>query len=325
MSESQQLQTTNGGAAATAPALDDLQKVVYESLAMKGDISGLKPEDKVRYMQRLCESLGLNPYTQPFLPLTLGGKEVLYATRGCTDQLSSVHKLTREIINTQQINDVYIATAKVAGPEGRFDISTGAVSIGNLKGDALANALMKAETKAKRRATLCYCGLGFLDETEIETIPADRVDRTNGQSQNSQSRLATKGQLVDKANANGSTPAPATAAKEMPVTEHTWRTGIERLMRLANQSEQSVANALKNFDDNPEKREAGWIAVMKTVLKKLIDTDLWPYNEEGTTAKLELYGITGIDDASRGQLEALFTHLTDEGVLTRFADYHPEV
>ena len=31
---------------------------------------------------------------------------------------------------------------------------------------------MKAETKAKRRATLSICGLSLLDETEIEDIPA---------------------------------------------------------------------------------------------------------------------------------------------------------
>jgi hypothetical protein len=43
--------------------------------------------------------------------------------------------------------------------------------VGNLKGDALANALMKAETKAKRRVTLSIAGLGWLDETELETIP----------------------------------------------------------------------------------------------------------------------------------------------------------
>jgi len=30
---------------------------------------------------------------------------------------------------------------------------------------------MKAVTKAKRRLTLSLCGLGWLDETEIETIP----------------------------------------------------------------------------------------------------------------------------------------------------------
>ena len=30
---------------------------------------------------------------------------------------------------------------------------------------------MKAETKSKRRVTLSICGLGFLDESEIDTIP----------------------------------------------------------------------------------------------------------------------------------------------------------
>jgi hypothetical protein len=39
----------------------------------------------------------------------------------------------------------------------------------------LANALMKAETKAKRRVTLSIAGLGWLDETELETIPQARA------------------------------------------------------------------------------------------------------------------------------------------------------
>lgn len=34
----------------------------------------------------------------------------------------------------------------------------------------MANALMKAETKAKRRVTLSICGLGLLDESEIDTM-----------------------------------------------------------------------------------------------------------------------------------------------------------
>jgi hypothetical protein len=46
---------------------------------------------------------------------------------------------------------------------------------GNLKGDALANALMKPETKAKRRVTLSIAGLGWLDETELETIRDARL------------------------------------------------------------------------------------------------------------------------------------------------------
>jgi len=62
-------------------------------------------------------------------------------------------------------------------PDGRFTDSIGAVNITGLKGDNLANAMMKSETKAKRRATLDLLGLGILDETETETIPmAQTVD-----------------------------------------------------------------------------------------------------------------------------------------------------
>jgi hypothetical protein len=38
-------------------------------------------------------------------------------------------------------------------------------------GEALEIAFLKAETKSKRRVTLSICGLGMLDETEVETIP----------------------------------------------------------------------------------------------------------------------------------------------------------
>ncbi len=43
--------------------------------------------------------------------------------------------------------------------------------IEGLKGEARANAIMKCVTKAKRRVTLSICGLGMLDETEVDSIP----------------------------------------------------------------------------------------------------------------------------------------------------------
>jgi hypothetical protein len=45
--------------------------------------------------------------------------------------------------------------------------------------EELANAFMKAETKAKRRVTLSICGLGFLDESEIESIAEAKRVRVN--------------------------------------------------------------------------------------------------------------------------------------------------
>jgi hypothetical protein len=60
-------------------------------------------------------------------------------------------------------------------PDSRQDESTGVVALAGLRGEALANARMKAETKAKRRVTLSLCGLGWLDETEVEDVPGARA------------------------------------------------------------------------------------------------------------------------------------------------------
>jgi hypothetical protein len=144
---------------------------LIERVVIKGDLSKLTPEQKSNYYFKVCESLGLNPLTKPFAYITLNGKEVLYALRDCTDQLRNVHGVSVEELSENERAGIFIVTAKVRNAKGRTDVATGAVSITNLRGELLANALMKAETKAKRRATLSICGLGFLDETEVGDIP----------------------------------------------------------------------------------------------------------------------------------------------------------
>jgi hypothetical protein len=144
---------------------------LMESVLLKGDISKLTPEERTSYYFRVCESLGLNPLTKPFEFITLNGKLVMYAVRNCTDQLRTIYGVSVEDLTESERDGVFIVTAKVRNKDGRTDIAKGAVNIANLKGEALANALMKTETKAKRRATLSICGLGFLDETEVEDIP----------------------------------------------------------------------------------------------------------------------------------------------------------
>jgi len=146
-----------------------------EQAVMTGDLSDLTTEQRADYYHRVCESLGLNPLTKPFEFLTLNGKLRLYALRDCTDQLRRIHGISIYITNREKMGDIYIVTARAKDRSGREDESTGAVAIGNLKGDALANALMKAETKAKRRVTLSIAGLGWLDETELETIPRQHI------------------------------------------------------------------------------------------------------------------------------------------------------
>lgn len=152
---------------------------LVEQVVIKGNLADLTPAQRVDYYRRVCDSIGINPLTQPFQYLTLNGRLILYATRGCTDQIRDKRHLTAHVTARERIDDVYVVTARVTAPDGRSDEAVGAVAIGGLKGEALANALMKAETKAKRRATLSLVGLGYLDETEVESIPAARPGGVN--------------------------------------------------------------------------------------------------------------------------------------------------
>ena len=151
-----------------------------ERVVIQGDLSKMNPQERVEYYQLVCASVGLNPLTKPFEYITLNGKLTLYARKDATDQLRSIHQVSVKIVAREVVEGCYVVTAQASFPSGRVDESIGAVPIENLKGEARANALMKCETKAKRRVTLSACGLGMLDETEIETIPSAKpeVERT---------------------------------------------------------------------------------------------------------------------------------------------------
>lgn len=144
---------------------------IVDRLVTVGDVGKMTAEERVKYYAQTCESLGLNPLTRPFEFLSLQGKTVMYVRKDATDQLRKVHKVAITIAGRSTENDVHVVIARASTPDGRTDESVGAVPIGGLKGEQLANALMKAETKAKRRVTLSICGLGMLDETELDTIP----------------------------------------------------------------------------------------------------------------------------------------------------------
>jgi len=140
---------------------------IIEAVIAKGDIAQLTAQERARYYVKVCESIGLNPMTRPFEYITLNGRLVLYARKDCTDQLRSIYGVSVTDLTQMERDGVFTIVAKVHDKHGRSDMATGAVHIQGLRGEPLANAFMKAETKAKRRATLSICGLGFLDETEL--------------------------------------------------------------------------------------------------------------------------------------------------------------
>ena len=153
------------------------QQAIIERAVVMGDLAKLDPGQRNAYYQAVCASLKLNPLTRPFDYIVLNGKLTLYARKDCTDQLRKLHGVSVRIAGREVMDDLMVVTAEATDQSGRTDSSIGAVSIAGLRGEAKANALMKAETKARRRVTLALCGLGILDESEIETIPgAARVE-----------------------------------------------------------------------------------------------------------------------------------------------------
>ncbi len=225
----------------------DQQASIANQLILQGDLSKLSANDKVRYYNGYCERMGLDPFTKPFDILRLNGREVLYCTRSGTQQLNKLHKVSHLITSRDTNADagVYIVTSKASLPDGRCTESIGAVNIAGLKGEAYANAIMKAETKAKRRATLDLLGLGVLDESEAESIPN-----------------AVSGALQTMVEA---LPQMEVEAVEVIETEAEEEKTIGRLM-IAIKKAETIADLKSIYDSNKHKIETN--KFVKDELKK---------------------------------------------------------
>jgi hypothetical protein len=160
---------------ALAAAGQDVGKAM-EAVMINGDLGQLSPLQRTEYYGKVCSSLGLNPLTKPFAYIKLNGKLTLYALKDCTDQLRKLNGVSIEIVDRKVTNGLCIVTARARDGTGRQDEDIGVVRVDGLEGEAAANALMKATTKAKRRVTLSISGLGFSDESEVDAIPgAERI------------------------------------------------------------------------------------------------------------------------------------------------------
>ena len=150
-------------------AIVKMDDATLENVLISGDLSKLTSPQRVQYYKKVCESLGLNPFTKPFEYITLNGKLTLYAKKDATDQLRSIQGVSIDDVDIQETATQFIVKVKGHNRDNRQDVEVGVVNKSDMNGN-LANAQMKAVTKGKRRLTLSLCGLGWLDETEIETI-----------------------------------------------------------------------------------------------------------------------------------------------------------
>lgn len=178
---------------------------------IRGDLSKLTEDERLQYYLDVCNSLGLNPLTRPFEFLVLNGKTVMYAKKEATEQIRKRDGISIIITSREIIDGVYVVTARARCGD-REDESTGAVNIEGLKGENKANAIMKAESKAKRRVTLSIAGMGVLDESEIESVaPSQPIEQPDRAEQE-----ATLADVQERLRQRQSTPAPTPAPTEAP-------------------------------------------------------------------------------------------------------------
>jgi hypothetical protein len=148
---------------------------LIEAVVIKGDLSKLEPQERAGYYLAVCQSVGLNPLTRPFLYVQFadGGLQ-LYPRKEAADQLRGIHKIQTRIVEQRIEHGIFLVVVEARHPDGRVETDVGAVPIEGLKGLFLANAMKKGITQGKRRATLAMLGLSLIDDDEIKAVKGAR-------------------------------------------------------------------------------------------------------------------------------------------------------
>lgn len=138
----------------------------------QGNLNKFTDEERQAYIASACDYLGIPPefglVDLIWMDSGDGAKNLtLYVKRGGTDIIRERLKIS--VIDLAEANgDGYVGwKAKGRDANGREEMAVGTVSIKNLGGPAVANAVKISQTQALRRMTLQFVGGGFLDESEL--------------------------------------------------------------------------------------------------------------------------------------------------------------
>lgn len=168
--------------------LMQLSSEIVSSIILNNDLSVLSKEQRVQYVGYRCQKAGLDVAGSPFnLIPNKEGKLFLYANKEAAAQLNQLRSLSPVVSKEEFLmdNTIYKVTYKVT-ENGRATEDCGAVGLVKIKKmngqpdeirklspDEVADAIMKAHTKAKRRAILTHCGIGTNDLDDTPAIVAE--------------------------------------------------------------------------------------------------------------------------------------------------------
>lgn len=147
-----------------------ISQEVLNKLMIEGDLSKFSESQLLEYYAAMCARYGLDPISRPFDVVVLKGRKVMYANKTCAAQVTVTNQLTVAIIDKAKHGDVFTVTARATRPDGGYVDDMGAVAWPTSPMEQ-ADAILKAATKAKRRAVFAAVGLGMLSQEEVQDIP----------------------------------------------------------------------------------------------------------------------------------------------------------
>jgi hypothetical protein len=152
-------------------------------LVIQGDVSQLSPVQRVQYYVARCQAAGLDPATRPFdLLKTRDGKYILYPNANACQQKADQRGINLDVRSREVIDDLFVVTMRGVTRDHRSLERMGAVSLAGLHGQAKADAMMKAETKAARRVVLGLTGLAGSSDDDLPTgVTAVQLDPETGE------------------------------------------------------------------------------------------------------------------------------------------------
>ncbi len=194
MNTNTELATTDKQQLSVVPV--DVSAGALELAIGRGDLSKMTSTDRLKYIGQVCQMVGLNPLTKPIDIMDIKGKTVLYANKSCAEQLRGLHRISTTIMERTIQDGLFIVRAKASRPlpggGTQEDEAIGAVGCHDKAApEDRANAMMKAETKAKRRVTLSIMGLGFMPDTsEVDDIKPANVSSVVNSAETATDRTA---------------------------------------------------------------------------------------------------------------------------------------
>lgn len=144
-----------------------------------GSVAELTAIERKLYYLEMCNAYGFEPLSLPFDYIESDGKLKLYINSVGASQLRSRFNISISIKSREFLEDLWVVVV-IAQRGDRTEEATGVAPSVDKWGKSTpitkANALKKAETQARRRATLAICGYGGDEEDTGNIIQSATYD-----------------------------------------------------------------------------------------------------------------------------------------------------